>query len=56
MAAKPYAVNVVSYTRDRWAELAELSPLMKPAEAQLRLVDVLFGGWSKPKVGQVLGE
>jgi predicted Zn-dependent protease len=54
-AAKPWAVRIVPYPRGGFAELAKASPLPPArAEAQLRLINGVYGGDGEPKVGQLV--
>ena len=54
-AAKPWTVRTVSYPRGGFAELAKSSPLPATrAEAQLRLMNGVYGGDGEPRVGQLV--
>ena len=50
-AAKPYSVQTVSFPRGGFAELVRSSPLLAQAEAQLKLLNGVYGGGPEPKVG-----
>nr|HET7859241.1 M48 family metalloprotease [Caldimonas sp.] len=52
-AAKPWRVRTAAYPRGGFAELAKSSPLPR-AEAQLRLVNGVYGGDGEPRVGQLV--
>ncbi|MGY4828256.1 M48 family metalloprotease [Sphaerotilaceae bacterium SBD11-9] len=51
-AARPWTVKTVPYPRGGFAELARSSPLTVRAEAQLRLMNGVYGGGNEPKPGQ----
>jgi predicted Zn-dependent protease len=52
-AARPWSLQTVAYPRGGFAELARNSPLPAgQAEAQLRLINGVYGGGVEPKVGQ----
>jgi hypothetical protein len=54
-AARPWRVQTVPYPRGGFAELAKASPLPGPrAEAQLRLLNGVYGGGAEPKPGQTV--
>jgi len=54
-AAKPWTVRTVPYPRGGFAELAKSSPLPPArAEAQLRLMNGVYGGDGEPKQGQLV--
>ena len=50
-AAKPWALRTVAYPRGGFRELAQRSPLPN-AEAQLRLLNGVYGGNGEPRPGQ----
>lgn len=50
-AARPWSVQTVPYPRGGFAELARSSPLPR-AEAQLRLINGVYGGGAEPGPGQ----
>jgi len=50
-AAKPWTLKTASFPRGGFAELAKQSPLPQ-AEAQLKLINGVYGGGSDPAVGQ----
>ena len=52
-AAKPWGVQTLPYPRGGFAELARSSPLPAArAEAQLKLINGVYGGGAEPKPGQ----
>jgi predicted Zn-dependent protease len=52
-AGKPWSVQTVPYPRGGFGELARSSPLPAArAEAQLRLMNGVYGGGGEPKAGQ----
>jgi len=54
-AAKPWSVQAVPYPRGGFAELAKASPLPPAtAEAQLKLMNGLYGGGTPPKPGELV--
>jgi predicted Zn-dependent protease len=54
-AAKPWSVRAVPFPRGGFAELAKSSPLPPArAEAQLRLMNGVYGGDGAPKPGQLV--
>jgi predicted Zn-dependent protease len=54
-AAKPWSVRTVPFPRGGFAELAKSSPLPPArAEAQLRLMNGVYGGDGTPKPGQLV--
>ncbi|MFO1222251.1 MAG: M48 family metalloprotease [Burkholderiaceae bacterium] len=53
-AARPWVVDTVPYPRGGFAELARSSPLPQRAEAQLRLINGVYGGDAEPKPGQAV--
>ncbi len=54
-AAKPWTVRTVAYPRGGFAELAKSSPLPPArAEAQLRLMNGVYGGDGEPAAGQLV--
>ena len=54
-AAKPWSVRTVPFPRGGFAELAKSSPLPPArAEAQLRLLNGVYGGDGAPKPGQLV--
>lgn len=50
-AARPWVLKMVPYPRGGFTELARGSPLPAPAEAQLRLINGMYGETAEPKVG-----
>jgi predicted Zn-dependent protease len=52
-AAKPYKLRTVAYPRGGFAQLARSTPLGANAEAQLRLINGLYGG-GEPAQGQMV--
>ena len=50
-AARPYAVRTTTFPRGGFAELARGSPLQEQAEAQLKLLNGVYGGGPEPKLG-----
>ena len=54
-AAKPWKVQTVPYPRGGFAELAKASPLpAASAEAQLKLMNGVYGGGAEPRPGQAV--
>ncbi len=53
-AARPWQLASVPYPRGGFAELARSSPLQPAAEAQLRLINSLYGDNTEPKAGQTV--
>jgi len=54
-AAKPWSMRTVPYPRGGFAELAKSSPLPPArAEAQLKLLNGVYGGDGEPRVGQLV--
>jgi predicted Zn-dependent protease len=54
-AAKPWTVQSVPFPRGGFAELAKSSPLPpERAEAQLKLMNSVYGGGADPKVGEMV--
>jgi len=54
-AAKPWSMRTVPYPRGGFAELAKSSPLPAArAEAQLKLLNGVYGGDGEPRVGQLV--
>ena len=54
-AARPWSLRSVPMPRGGFAELARSSPLPAPqAEAQLRLLNAVYGGGAEPAVGQMV--
>jgi len=51
-AARPWHVDTVPYPRGGFAELARSSPLPQRAQAQLQLINGVYGGGAEPKPGQ----
>jgi predicted Zn-dependent protease len=51
-AARPWVLRTVPYPRGGFAELARSSPLGARAEAQLRLLNGVYGGGAEVRVGQ----
>jgi predicted Zn-dependent protease len=51
-AARPWVLRTVAYPRGGFAELARSSPLGARAEAQLRLLNGVYGGSAEPRIGQ----
>lgn len=51
-AARPWRVDTVPFPRGGFGELARASPLPQRAEAQLRLINGVYGGGAEPKPGQ----
>ena len=51
-AARPWAVRIVPYPRGGFAELARRSPLTERAEAQLRLLNGVYGGGEERRPGE----
>lgn len=52
VAARPWRVKSVPYPRGGFSDLARSSPLPTRAEAQLRLMNGVYGGGAEPKPGQ----
>ena len=52
-AARPWRLKTVPFPRGGFAELARLSPLPM-AEAQLRLLNGIYGGGAEPQPGQLV--
>ena len=50
-AARPFTVRTTAFPRGGFAELARSSPLTAQAEAQLKLLNGVYGGGPEPKVG-----
>jgi predicted Zn-dependent protease len=54
-AAKPWSVQTVPYPSGGFSELAKSSPLLPArAEAQLKLMNGVYGGGAEPKPGQAV--
>jgi predicted Zn-dependent protease len=53
-AARPWSVQTVPYPRGGFSELARSSPLPQRAEAQLKLMNGVYGGGAEPKPGQAV--
>lgn len=53
-AARPWALQVVALPRGGWAELARATPLGPRAEAQLRLLNGVYGGAADPPPGTLV--
>ena len=53
-AARPWTVRTTAYPRGGFAELARNSPLQTQAEAQLKLINGVYGGAPEPRVGSVV--
>jgi predicted Zn-dependent protease len=51
-AARPWSVQAVPYPRGGFGELARSSPLPARAEAQLKLINGVYGGGTEPRPGQ----
>jgi len=51
-AARPWVLKLAPFPRGGFAELARSSPLPAPGEAQLRLINGVYGGGAEPKPGQ----
>jgi hypothetical protein len=47
-------VQTVPYPRGGFSELARSSPLPQRAEAQLKLMNGVYGGGAEPKPGQAV--
>lgn len=52
-AARPWTLQTVPFPRGGFAELARNSPLPPPAEAQLRLINGVYGG-GEPRPGDLV--
>jgi predicted Zn-dependent protease len=52
--ARPWTLQTVAYPRGGFADLARSSPLPAPAEAQLRLINGVYGGGAEPPPGQTV--
>ena len=50
-AARPWALRTTAFPRGGFAELARNSPLQAQAEAQLKLINGVYGGGAEPRVG-----
>ncbi len=50
-AARPWALRTTAYPRGGFAELARNSPLQAQAEAQLKLINGVYGGGAEPRLG-----
>jgi predicted Zn-dependent protease len=53
-AARPWTLQTVAYPRGGFADLARSSPLPAPAEAQLRLINGVYGSGAEPPPGQIV--
>ena len=53
-AARPWMVRTTAYPRGGFAELARSSPLQSGAEAQLKLMNGVYGGGPEPRVGSAV--
>jgi predicted Zn-dependent protease len=53
-AAKPWSVQTVPYPSGGFSELAKSSPLLPAPEAQLKLMNGVYGGGAEPKPGQAV--
>ena len=53
-AARPWMVRTTAYPRGGFAELARSSPLQSGAEAQLKLMNGVYGGGPEPRLGSTV--